>query len=149
MSRRTALAEFKNRLSAILIANGYHTDAGAEIADSEVYELGPDDPPVSLAMVVKKEVLIQHQADVKLALHLPVEVVILVRPNLDDVRGSIEDAIEDVKRAMETGDRQFDGLLVNTLRRGEIEPLDRTTGSNVAGAIIPYTLPISEAYGGA
>jgi len=146
--RRDAIGEMKNRLSTIAIANGYHTDAGADIADGEVYELGPDDPPVSLAMVVKKETLIQYQADVKLAFHLPVEVVILVRPDLDDVRGAIEDAIEDVKKAMETGDRQFDGILANPLRRGEIEPLDRTSGSTVAGAIIPYTLPISEGYGG-
>lgn len=147
MSRREAITEFKNRLQTIRTANGFHTDAGAVIAVGEAYQLGPDDPNVALSMVILDEVILPARGDLKISMHLPIEVIVLVKPDLDDVIGSIEDVIEDVKRAVERGDRQFDGRLDNTLRRGSIRTLPRESGASTCGATIPYTLPLSEAYG--
>ncbi len=147
MSRRDAITAFKARLATILKANGFHTDAGAVIAVGEAYQLAKDDPDVALAIVVLDEMLLPPRGDLKISMHLPIEVIVLVKPDLDDVIGSIEDGIEDVKRAIELGDRQFGGLLDNTIRRGSIRTLPRESGSQTCGAIVPYTLPMSEAYG--
>ncbi len=145
--RREAIAEFKRRLQQIEQSNGYLTNVGQVIAVGEAYQLGPDDPPAALAMVILDEDRLPARGDIKISFHLPIEVIVLVKPDLDDVIGSIEDGIQDVKQAIERGDRQFGGILDNTLRRGIIRTLPRESGSQTCGAIIPYTLPISEAYG--
>jgi hypothetical protein len=140
----------KQRLSNILRANGFHTDAGEKVADGEAYQLGSDDPDVALAMIVLDEDMLAPQGDRKRAIHLPIDIIILVKPDLSDVRGSIEDAIEDVRRAVEgdgENDRMLGGILANTLRLGPIRTLPRDSGTSTAGATLPYSLPISDGYG--
>lgn len=144
--RREAIRAFKALLTGIKRADGYFTDAGEVIAVGEAYQLGPDDPDVVLAMIVNDEDMLAPQGDVKRAVHLPIDVVVLVRPNLDDVIGSIEDGIEDVRRAVEA-DRTLGGILINTLRLGRIRTLPRESATATAGAVLPYTLPVSDAYG--
>jgi len=146
--RREAINAFKDRLQQITIANGYLTNAGAhKIAVGEAYQLGQNDPPIALSMVILDEDHQPIRQDLKISFDLPIDVIVLVKPDLDDVIGSIEDGIADVKKAVERGDRQFDGLLTGRLRRGQVRTLPRESGSSVCGAIITYRLPISEAYG--
>ena len=145
--RREAVIEFKSRLAQIQTTNGFLTNLGQEIAVGEAYQLGSDDPDAALAMVILDEDHQPIRQDLKISFDLPIEVIVLVKPNLDDVIGSIEDGIADVKIALERGDRQFDGLLTGRMRRGRVRTLPRESGSSTCGAIIPYTLPISEAYG--
>jgi hypothetical protein len=135
----------RSRLETITQANGFNTNAGEQIAVGEAYNLGPDDPDIALAMIVNDEDMLAPQGDVKRAIHLPIDVVVLVKPDLDDVIGSIELAIDDVRIAVES-DRTLGNVLINTLRLGPIRTLPRESGSSVAGAILPYSLPISEAY---
>jgi len=65
----------------------------------------------------------------------------------------VEDALADIKEAVEVEDRSLGGLLIGGrnnpegLQRGTTEPFERRSGSEVVGALITYACRYAEAWG--
>lgn len=145
-SRSLALAEMRTRLKTIRRINGFNTDAGQEVFLGEAPVLGADDPTEVLALVVGADTPgFQGEAVV---VSLPVEVQINVKIEaLADPWMTLEAAIEDVKKAIET-DHELGGKLIRRgLERGPTRPFDREAGSLFVGAGIEYTLKFGESWG--
>ena len=146
--RRQLLDALVTRVTAIQVANGFHTDAGELVFWGGAGTLGPDDPETAIAIVVGDDDA-SHQG-VNLVVVLPVEIQILVRVTDADpaaAGAAIEDGIEDIKRAVELADRRFGGLLTTDLERGETRALAREEGSTSVGAGITYRAGIVEGWG--
>ena len=149
--RRQILEAVRARLQAIKIASDYHTDAGDVVFLGETPVLGPDDPhPVALAMIVLTDDPVHQQQNVKVT--LPIEVQIVTQPNAAEQARPwllVEDAIGDVKVAVEAGDRTLGGLLASglDLKRGPVRFLERTSGNDIVGAGVEYRFGYVEGWG--
>lgn len=149
-SRRQQILEaLRTRCRAIKKADGFATDAGKVVFLGEAPALGPDDPESAVALVVGDDVVSYQGNDVKLSIHLPVNVVALVKADLEAPWEMVEAVLQDIKTAVELEDRQFGDLLANTMRRGSTRSLDREPGSMTVGVAVQYDLPYAEPWGGA
>lgn len=144
-TRKSALDEILARLAAIRITNGYNTDAGARLFIGEQPVLGPSDPEASIAVVVREDEA-GYQGE-NVVVRLPVAIQAIVKADAADPFSTVEDIIEDIKRAVET-DHDLGGRLVRRgLERGSTQPLDRESGSEFIGAEVQYRLIYAEQWG--
>lgn len=144
-TRQSALQVLQARLSEIRVANGYNTDAGERLFIGEQPILGPSDPLASLCIVVRATEPGKQGENV--LVRLPVGVQAIVRADSADPWSTIEQVIEDIKRAVER-DHDLGGYLIRRgLERGQEEPLDRESGSTFIGAEVEYRLVFAEAWG--
>jgi len=144
-NRQNAIGELQARLSTILVANGFSTNAGAMVLIGEVPVFGPDDPIHALSIQPgADEVTFKgEQAFVK----LPVKVAVMAKANLSDVWSTIEDVIADVKRAVETDHDLSKHVVPRGFTRGPTTPLERQDGSEFIGVEIEYRLEFPEVWG--
>ena len=144
-TRQSALAVLQARLSQIRISNGYNTDAGARLFIGEQPVLGPSDPLASLAIVVRGDEP-GHQGE-NVVVKLPVGIQAIVRADAEDPWKTIEEIIEDIKRAVEIDHDLGRLLILRGLGRGETQPLDRESGGTFVGAEVEYRLTFIEGWG--
>lgn len=149
--RQRILDAFKARVEAIRIEDGFETDLGLNVLMWELPAFGPDDPKQVLAIIPREDQVAAALSNIPI--DLPVDVAVLVSPELANPGALIEAALRDVKKAVELEDRTLGGLLrggrnnPGGIVRGTTEPYPRQSGSQVAGASITYVLPYVEAYG--
>lgn len=146
MSGRLAiLTELRTRLRRISTANGFHTEAGLLVLLGEQPTLGPDDPDAAIAIMVSADEP-GYQGE-HVVTRLPIEVQALAKADLDQVWVTIEEVIEDIKKAVETDHTLGDRLLSRGLERGSTRPLDREESSTTIGAAVEYRLLFKELWG--
>lgn len=144
--RSAALAEMRTRVKTITKANGFNTDAGKKVFLGEAPVLGPDDPDAVIALVVGADSA-GYQGE-HASVSLPVDVQVNVKAtDLEDPWPTVEAAVEDVKRAIETDHDLGGKLLRRGLERGSSRPFDREAGSVFVGVAVEYTLRFVELWG--
>ena len=143
--REAALGELRDRLEAILVANGFGTDAGALIFLGESPTLGPDDPTAAIAMEVQEDIP-SFQGE-HVVVTVPVDIQAIVKADADEPWMTVEAIVTDIKTAVEV-DRDLAGTLIaRGLMRGTVRPLDREAGSQYVGAAVQYRLLMKESWG--
>lgn len=132
--RQQRIEAVLERLSAIRIEDGYSCDAGLKVFYAEQPALGPDDPE-SVICVVPQDTQIQaNRMEI-----LPLEIQVIVKPDLDDPYLAAEAVLGDVAQAMELADRSLGGL-VKWMEIGQARLLPRPDGSTVTGMVQTYEL---------
>lgn len=141
-SRRQAVLEaVVARLQAIEVANGYATDAGQTVFLGEAPALGPDDPPVAIAVVARDTQPAPNRFEV-----LPIEIQAIAKADLNQPYMAAETVFSDVARAMELTDRTLGGL-VKDIEIGPTRLLPRDDGSTAVGTSIVYELSYVRVWG--
>ena len=143
--REAILTALIARVSAIQVANGFATDAGAVVIVGETPELGPDDPTVALAVILGDDQP-GYQGE-HVFVELPIGIQALARADLEQPWLSIEAVIADIKRAVELEDRTLGGVVRRFLQRGPTRALPREPGSTTVGAVVTYIAPFVEQWG--
>jgi hypothetical protein len=150
-SRRQRIIEMLvQRLRTIQATSGYETDAGLYLYWGPVV-LGPDDPPMAIAVVPGTTETNPLQAGKKI-ITLPIEFHAVVREDTPQ-RGTMENSwaqaeaiLSDIKRAVEVDDPEFDRLVVD-FTAGEVSPLVRQEGGEILGLRIEYRVVYAETWG--
>lgn len=151
--RKRAIAAMVARLQEITEDNGYSSDAGEHVFIGENPTLGPDDAEAVLAVIVQP-VFPSFQNE-HLLERLPLEIQALA-PAGSVPYESMEDALADVKKAIELRDEDLDeddarrfGTAVQRdgIERGITQIAERPEGSQYAGLSVTYTLLIREVWG--
>jgi hypothetical protein len=146
MSRRQQVIEaLKARVAAITIAGGFNTDAGSLVFLNETPALGPDDPDVAIAMLIRDDDPSYHGEQV--FYRLPIEFQALAKADLAAPWVIVEQVLQDIKRAVELADRTLGRLLRTNLERRSTRTLEREQGSTAVGVAITYEAPIAETWG--
>ena len=143
-SRRQQVVEvIRERLQAITVANGFNTEAGAQVFLNESPAFGPDDPDVAVAVVIGEDdpaVLGEH-----VLCRVPLEIQALAKVDLAEPWIAVEQVLQDIKRAIEleegTRPRSLGGLLRSQLERGVTRTLEREDGSTAIGCGVTYLAP--------
>ncbi len=143
--RRQFLEALRARLNQITVANGYNTNAGAQLFIGFTPDMGPDDPDTAIAIMIGEDD--QGWQAKKMFYILPVEIHALAKADIDDPWMAVESLIQDIKRAVELEDRTFEGVLADNLERGPTRPTDREPGALFVGATVTYQARIAEAWG--
>jgi hypothetical protein len=150
--RQLILEEFRRRLQQISVANGFDTDAGAQVFLGEIPAFGPDDPDTAVAIEVGDDTpAVQALGDrltpsaEEFAIRLPANLQALASADLDAPYIAREQVISDLKRAIETGDAWPDS--VGEVSRGQTRSLDRDEGSTAVGAEVEYSVLYVETWG--
>jgi hypothetical protein len=149
--RKRILDAFKARIEVIRVEDGFETDLGLNVLMWELPAFGPDDPKQVVAIIPREDQV--SAALNNIPIDLPVDVAVLVAPDVTNPGALIEAGLADVKKAVELEDRTLGGLLrggrnnPGGIVRGTTEPYPRVGGSQVTGASITYVLPYVEAYG--
>lgn len=148
MSRRLdILLAIVDRLELIQVANGFSTDAGATLFVNEAPALGPDDSPVAIALMVQPDEPRAWQGD-SMLLRLPLEIQAHAFIALEDAWAVAERVLEDIKRAVEMGDRTLGRKVAGkSFERGTTSVVARVPGSTSTGLGIRYTVPYQEKWG--
>lgn len=133
--------------STIRQSNGYETDAGALVFVGEAPPLGPDDPDQALAIVPENEATQWQEPGLAVDVILPIGVHGVTKVDATNAWLGVEAMIRDIKRAIETSDVQFSGLLSWPLERGPVLTLGREAGSANAGAAVMYRARLKEGWG--
>lgn len=151
-SRRLRILEaLKARVSAIKVSDGFNTDAGLRVYLGELPVLTPDDPEAVIAVIPKEDIV--GSALNNIPITWPIDIVVLVRPEITEPWVLVENALADIKKAVELEDRTLNGLLIGGrdnpggLVRGTTETFPRQTGAEVVGVSITYACPYAEAFG--
>lgn len=143
----------EGRLEGIERNNGYRTDLGLNVLVGELPRFGPDDPKQVLAVLPQEDRIEGEWQEGKIPILWPIDIAVLVSPELDKPWVIVEAGLFDVKKAMETGDRTLSGLLKGGknnpggLLRGSTETFKRMAGSEAVGALITYAFPYWEVFG--
>lgn len=147
--RKKIIRAIRTRLEAIKRnAEGFATNAGAQIHVAFFPQLGPDDPYPCLAIATGTDSLGNQQA--KIAITLPIEISVVAHVDIKggaDPLDVVEDGISDVKRAIELEDRTLGGLLPNKLQRGPVTAYEREPGSRLVGSVVTYVAFYTEDWG--
>lgn len=149
--RQLILAAIVSRLETITIDNGYQTNLGQVVLLGELPRFGPDDPAQVTAVLPREDQPGEMQVG-KVRIVLPVDIALLFAPGTTNPGAAREAGIADVKKAMEA-DLTLGGLLVGGrnhpagMVRGTTETFDRSTGSEVVGAIMSYGCCYDETLG--
>lgn len=146
-SRRESIkAAVVERLEAITVANGFNTDVGAKVYVDEFPALGPDDAREALALLTQVDELAWQGKG--FLVRLPLTVMVFLD---GDAAGNdsqrLEQAVADIKRAVELDDRLLGGLLHEYLTRGDTEVIPREPGSVVLGVAVTYVATFKEGWG--
>ncbi len=147
-SKRTLIiAAVAARLGEIQVENDFNTDAGLSVLFGDGPVFGPDDPPAVLSIVVETDQPGRHQGENVTAM-FGFEVQAIVKVDIQHPTLAMEAMVEDVKRAIETEDRSFDGLAVrNSLKRGQTRVIDRPAGGEYCGLGVQYQCVVAEEWG--
>lgn len=151
-SRRTlVLQAITERLQTIvagraaLMGEHFETDAGRAVFWGEVPQLGDGDPDQAIAVMPRSDEprLIGRTA---FQIEWPINIHAVVKVSLDDPWTAAEQVIADIKRAIETTDQGFEGL-VQDLTRDGVSVQAREAGSLVVSVTVPYRFVFREAWG--
>jgi hypothetical protein len=149
--RQRILEALQERLEVITIENGYETDLGLHILLGELPTFGPDDPKQVIAILPRED---QPSAALnKIPIRWPIDIAVLLSPDLSAPWRLVEAGLGDVKKAVELEERTLGGLLTGGqnnpggLMRGSTETYPRTSGSEMVGALITYVMPYVEVFG--
>lgn len=149
--RQLLLKAFETQLAAIVagetapLGDTFETDAGRSLFRGDVPQLGPDDPDQVIAIMPRQD---EPRAIGRVAFQvvLPIDVHAVVKVDLDDPWTVAEQVVADIKRAIETEDQGFDGLLQDLVREGvSVHPRD--PGSTVVAITVPYLCTFLEQWG--
>jgi len=149
--RLRILNALKSRIEAIEVSNGFNTDAGQRVYLGELPELGPNDPEAVIAIIPREDIV--GAALNNIPIQWPIDIVVLVQPDIAAPWIVVENALADIKKAVELEDRTLGDLLIGGrdnpggLVRGTTEVFPRPTGAEVSGASITYMAPFAEAWG--
>lgn len=149
--RERILAAFKERLEAIEEPE-FRTNLGRKVLLGELPRFGPDDPKQVIAILPREDQIGEFQSG-KIPIVWPIDIAVLVAPDVARPWAIVEAGLVDVKVAMESGDPMLDGLLKGGknnpggLLRGSTETFPRQSGSEVVGALITYAAPYWETWG--
>jgi hypothetical protein len=143
--RRQILEVILARVAEIRTENGYATDAGQKVFAGKVVQLGPADPKEALAVFIAAESPSFQRGNVLSA--LPIRIIALVETLGDAPALRLEDAIGDIKRAMETADRTLGGLIRDGLKRGDTQVFDLQPGGTTTAASVAYFAPYVDGWG--
>lgn len=140
---KQAFLEVISRLQAISKASGYNTDLGANIL-AGVTALSEDDP-MPTAIIFSGDEQVERLTYGSYNCNREVIIEIYVSPT--DATVSIEEAIEDVQRALETPDETLGGL-VSELNYTGVETVDQPqAGKQIAGIRVTYAFEYRREYG--
>jgi hypothetical protein len=147
--RREILDAVLARLEAILTADGFVTDAGANVHLGDAPPFGPDDAREAIVVVVEDDEP-KWQAD-GFFIELPLSIQAVVATGgveLGTAYQTAEAILEDIKTAVELADRKLGGLLAwHGLERGSTRTLQREPGSEFVGVAVEYRCPYRENWG--
>lgn len=145
-SRRQQILEaIRTRLRAIAPETGFRTQLGDDVLLGELPTLGKDDR-VGLAVIAGDEQIGSVREHVKVT--LPIQICVVVAPeDLDEPWVTVEEAIADVKQAIELPDRTLGRLLLDNLKRGPVQTLPRESGSALMGATVTYIVEFVDLWG--
>jgi hypothetical protein len=142
--RQRVLEAYRTRLQAIRTENGFRTNLGDQVLLGELPMLGKDDP-VGLAVGAGDEVIGSVREHVKV--RLPVEIYVVAFADQENPWVAVEEAIADVKQAVELADRTFTRLLLDNMQRGPTRTLPRESGSTTIGAVVTYFADYTDLWG--
>lgn len=153
-NRRRIIEAVAERLAGIRTAYGYATEAGALLFVNAIPNLGPDDPPAAIALLVDDDQVVATRMQVELL--LPLTIAACARGSYTDAQELLqawlvaEDVLADVKRAIETADRQLGlgRIVTSRIERSTTRTIERQEGSDVVGVQITYVVPYVEVWGG-
>lgn len=149
--RRQLLDAIVTRLEAIVagevadLGDTFETDAGRAIYQGEIPQLGDDDQEQAIAVMPDTD---EPRAigGVAVQVVLPVNVHAVVKVTIADPWTAAEQVVADIKRAIETSDQGFDGLVQNIEREG-VTVQEREPGSTVVAVTVPYRFTFREQWG--
>jgi hypothetical protein len=142
-SRRQQILEaFRTRLQAIKPEDGFRTALGDEVLLGFLPEVGADDP-VGLAVVAGDERIGSVKEHIKVSLDVNICVLATVQ-DVEQPWVAVEEALADVKQAVELADRTLGRLLLDNFRRGPTQTLPRESGSLEVGAVLTYVVEFVE-----
>lgn len=148
-TRLSVLQTLVERLEAIQVADGFNTDAGKAIFLGMRPSMGPEDPPIAIAVMVGEEE--PNWLGEKCSYELPIDIQALAQVELKDLQQpwlAVEAIIADVKRAVELQDRRLGGVALGKgIRRIGVRALPRESGSRYVGAGLTYLVPLAEVWG--
>lgn len=152
--RERILAAIVARLENIRTANGFRTDLGQVILTGEMPKFGEDDPDQVL-VILPKEDQIGGPALEKIPLMWPIDIGVMLSPDLESPWTIVEAGLMDVKKAIEdqAKDHTYGGLLrggrdkTGGPQRGTTETYPRHSRSEVVGAVITWGFPYYEITG--
>ncbi len=152
--RERILDALKCRLEGITQNDGYRTNLGHKVLLGEMPRFGPDDPEQVIAILPKEDQIVGEWQEGKVPITWPIDIAVLLKPDLSRPWAIVEAGLVDVKRAIEgPTDRTLGGLLKGGknnpggLMRGTTEAFPRHSGSDVVGALVTYACPFWETWG--
>lgn len=147
-NRRRILEAVVERLQTVHRSAGFATDAGLAVYLGEAPNLGPDDPAEAVAVLVDDDRVLGSKTQVQIV--LPLSIAALARADIAAPWLAVEDILADIKRVIETGDRQLGlgRIVTSRIERDTTRTLERQDGSQVVGATITYLVPYVEVWGG-
>jgi len=147
-ARERIIHALVQRLAAIDGVPPFQTRLGVgKIYVGEVPALGPDDPAEAL-VVIPDDDQIHHQRR-NFEIDWPIVIGAVVRADVVDPWVPVEQAIADIKRAVELADVYL-GLpadVKNPMKRGATRVFERPEGSTVIGAGVTYVVNYVESWG--
>lgn len=146
MSNREAiLAWLVGRLSGILTADGYATNAGQAVHFGDILELGKDEPDVVIAIVIDDDE-VGYQGE-STQINLPIEFQAVAKVDIDLAALKAEAVLGDVKRAIEIAGRRVAELGHLRIERGTTRVVPREPGSELVAVGVTYVFPYTEPWG--
>lgn len=144
--RQQIIEAFLARIQRITVENGYDTNAGERVFLGESPELGEDDPPNAIAIVIG-ETSPQYQG-MNVFETIPFEFQALAKvADLDFPYIATEVILGDIIRAVEQDDRTLGGLVTRQIELGTIRTLPREPGMTTVGMSVTYFAPHVRSWG--
>lgn len=145
--REQVIEAMLGRAQAILIANGFNTDAGAKLIVGERRALGPDDPASAIRVLIEDDARITWQAG-KVFYRIPFVFEAIARVDQVEAWRTVERVMQDVKRAIELPDSLLGRLLEHPgLERLPVKAMEREPGASDVGVQVIYLAPVQESWG--
>lgn len=147
MSNRTEIETvLLERLAAITVTGGYHSDAGAAVFVGDVPMLGPDDPDAAIAVVPGDDNPRSTQEQV--AIEWPIHLFAIAKDSLAQAWALVESQLEDLKKAIEKDDAVVGRANAKALiRRGSTRTIPREPGTTIVGVSLTYWVSYTEVWG--
>lgn len=144
-ARQDIIDEVRGRLSGILVADGFQTNAGQNVLVGMVPSFSPDDPTQAIALLIDKdEPSYQGEAVV---IRVPLVVHACVRADVSDPCVAAEAVIADIKKAIETDHDLGKLALARGLERGVVSAAIREQGSEYVAGSVEYRITYREVWG--
>jgi hypothetical protein len=149
--RRQLLDAIVTRLEAIVagavapLGDTFETDAGRAVYQGDIPQLTDADPEQAIAVMPDTD---EPRAigSVAFQVVLPVNIHAIAKVTIDDPWTAAEQVVGDIKRAIETDDQTFEGLVQHIEREG-VSVQERDPGSTVVAVTVPYRFTFREQWG--